>query len=33
VVVILQGCGPNDFNYGKVRNIIEAAPCGWMPNT
>jgi hypothetical protein len=23
---ILQSCGPNDFNYGKVRNIIEGSP-------
>jgi hypothetical protein len=27
VLIILQGCGgPNDFNYGKVRNIIEGSP-------
>lgn len=25
-VVMLQGCGANDFNYGKVRNIIEGTP-------
>jgi hypothetical protein len=25
-LLALQGCGPNDFNYGKVRNIIEGSP-------
>jgi hypothetical protein len=25
-LTILSGCGPNDFNYGKVRNIIEGSP-------
>jgi hypothetical protein len=23
---MVQSCGPNDFNYGKVRNIIESNP-------
>ena len=23
---MVQSCGPNDFNYGKVRNIIESSP-------
>jgi hypothetical protein len=26
VLAMLQSCGPNDFNYGKVRNIIEGSP-------
>jgi hypothetical protein len=25
-LAIVQSCGPNDFNYGKVRNIIESSP-------
>lgn len=25
-LAMLQSCGPNDFNYGKVRNIIEGSP-------
>jgi len=24
--LVLSGCGAGDFNYGKVRNIIEGAP-------
>lgn len=25
-LAMIQSCGPNDFNYGKVRNIIEGSP-------
>jgi len=25
-LALLQSCGANDFNYGKVRNIIEGSP-------
>ena len=25
-LAVVQSCGPNDFNYGKVRNIIESSP-------
>jgi hypothetical protein len=25
-LAMLQSCGANDFNYGKVRNIIEGSP-------
>lgn len=24
--IVCTGCGPNDFNYGKVRGIIEGSP-------
>jgi hypothetical protein len=25
-LAMVQSCGPNDFNYGKVRNLIEGNP-------
>jgi hypothetical protein len=25
-MLLLQSCGPNDFNYGKARNLIEGSP-------
>ena len=24
--ILYSGCGPNDFNYGKVKNIVEGSP-------
>lgn len=26
MAILLTGCGENDFNYGKVHNLIEGAP-------
>lgn len=26
ISILYSGCGPNDFNYGKVKNIVEGSP-------
>ncbi len=26
ISILYLGCGPNDFNYGKIKNVLEGAP-------